>query len=115
MLGPAQLKTRGILFARSLLMVFKTVNMFSAEHNAATAPIQHSYAILNELLKDTGQFTIGFVDQRILLNNVLTLEKNLQPLENEFLKRGIAAITFEAGLTHGRARRGVVIIHQSAK
>jgi hypothetical protein len=99
MLDHAQLKTRGILFARSLLMVFKTVNMFSAEHNAAVAPIQHSYTLLNELLKDTGQFTIGFVDQRLMLNKVLTTEKTVLGLENEFLRRGIAAITFEAGLT----------------
>jgi HEAT repeat protein len=115
MLDHAKLKTRGILFARSLLMVFKTVNMFSAEHNAAVAPIQHSYTLLNELLKDTGQFTIGFVDQRLMLNKVLTTEKTVLGLENEFLRRGIAAITFEAGLTHGGYKRGISIVTKSAK
>lgn len=115
MIDRTQLKVHGIRFARSLLMVFKTVNMFSAEHNAAAAPIQQSYAQLNEILKETGRFTIGFVDQRILLNNILTSEKNLQALENEFLKRGIAAVTFQAGLTQTGYRRGIGIIGKSPK
>src|SRR4051794_30270188 len=105
-----QLKTKGVLFGRSLLMVFKTVNMFSTEHNAAIAPIQNSYAQLNNLVKEFGQFTIGFVDQRVMINKILTTEKSLLPLENEFLKRGIAAITFEAGLTQGGFKRGISVV-----
>src|SRR5436305_1716419 len=80
-------------------MLVKMVNMFSADHKSAAGLLQRSYDLLNPLVKQSRHLTLGFVDQRILLNNILTAEDSLKPLENEFLKRGIGAVTFEAGIT----------------
>jgi len=115
MLDRNQLKVQGIRYARSLQMLFKTISVFSADHRAATAPFQQSFDVLNALLKQTGQFTIGFVDQRIMLNNILTSEKALTALENDFLKRGIGAVTFQAGMTLAAYRRGVGALARPAK
>ncbi len=115
MLDRNQLKVQGIRYARSLQMLFKTVAVFSADHRAAAQPFQQSFDTLNALLKQTGQFTIGFVDQRIMLNNILTTEKALNALENEFLKRGIGAITFQAGMTLAAYRRGLGLLARPAK
>ena len=111
----ANLKNQGIRFARSLQMLFKTTAMFSAEHSATRMPLQQSYTLLNALAKDSGQFTLGFVDQRIMLNNVLTTERSLQQLENEFLKRGIGAITFQAGITLTAFKRSMGVLTTPAK
>lgn len=115
MLDRNQLKVQGIRYARSLQMLFKTIAVFSADHRAAAQPFQQSFDTLNALLKQTGQFTIGFVDQRIMLNNILTTEKALNALENEFLKRGIGAITFQAGMTLAAYRRGLGLLARPAK
>jgi len=115
MLERNQLKTQGLRYARSLLMVFKTVSMFSAEHTAANGPFQQSFDHLNALVKATGQFTIGFVDQRVMLNNILTTEKALAALENEFLKRGIGALTFQAGMTLASYKRAMGVLAKPAK
>ncbi len=115
MLDRNQLKVQGIRYARSLQMLFKTVAVFSADHRAAAAPFQQSFDILNALLKQAGQFTIGFVDLRLILNNILTTEKALNALENEFLKRGIGAVTFQAGMTLAAYRRGVGLLARPAK
>ena len=110
-----QQKNAALRYARSLQMVFKTVAMFSADHAAALAPLNTSFAMLNELVKKTRQFTIGFVDQRVMLNNILTVEKSLSSLENEFLKRGIGAITFDAGLTLAGYRRALAMLTAQPK
>lgn len=109
------LKSQGIRFARSLQMLFKTVAMFSPEHSATSMPLQQGYALVNTLVKDNGQFTLGFVDQRIMLNNILTTERSLQQLENEFLKRGVGAITFEAGITLASFKRSMGVLTGPAK
>jgi hypothetical protein len=96
-----QLKIQGVRYARSLQMIFKMVSMLSAEHTSAQALFSNSFNMLNELVKQSRQFTIGFVDQRVLINNILTQEKSLTVLENEMLKRGIGAITFDVGMTLG--------------
>jgi hypothetical protein len=90
------IKMHGLRFARSLQTLVKMVNMFSADHKSSSGMLQRSYDLLNPLVKQSRHLTLGFVDQRILLNNILTVEDSLKPLENEFLKRGIGAITFEA-------------------
>ncbi len=91
-------------------MLFKTVAMFSADHSAAGALFQQSFGVLNVLVKEKGQFTLGFVDQRIMLNNILTTERSLHQLEGEFLKRGLGAITFQAGMTLAAFKRGMSVI-----
>lgn len=115
MLDRNQLKTQGLRYARSLRMVFKTVSMFSTDHVAARTAFQQSFDLLNPLLKQTGQFTIGFVDHRVMLNNMLTTEHSLSVLENEFFKRGLGAITFQAGMTLAAYRRGIGAMAQPAK
>src|SRR5262249_3334215 len=93
------IKMQGLRFARSLQMLVKMANIFSVQHPSAAVMLQRSYDLLNPLLKRWRHLTLGFVDQRVLLNSLITTEENLKPLENEFLKRGIGAVTFEAGIT----------------
>jgi len=87
-----QFKMQGIRFARSLQTLVKMVNMFSADHKSAAGMLQRSYEFLNPLVKQSRYLTLGFVDQRVLLNNILTAEDSLKPLENELLKRGIGRL-----------------------
>ena len=110
-----QVKAQGLRFARSLQTLVKMVNMFSADHKSATGMLQRSYDLLNPLVKQSRHLTLGFVDQRILLNNILTAEDGLKPLENEFLKRGIGAVTFEAGITLTAYRNAISAISANAK
>src|SRR3954466_10838167 len=106
-----QLKMQGLRYAKSLQMVMKTVIMFSADHKGATQPIETSYQMLNALLKQTRTFTLGFVDGRIMINNVLTqADRGLLSLENELLKRGIGAVTFEAGITLAGYKRAAGVL-----
>ena len=104
------MKAVGIRYARSLQMLFKTATMFSASHTAINAPLQHSFDLLNEIVKETRQFTVGFVDQRVMINNILTTERSLSSLENEFLKRGIGAVTFDAGITMAAYKRAIMVM-----
>ena len=108
-------KVQGIRFARSLQTLVKMVNMFSADHKSASGLLQRSYDLLNPLVKQSRHLTLGFVDQRVLLNNILTAEESLKPLENEFLKRGIGAVTFEAGITLAAYRSAVAAISAAPK
>ena len=110
-----QFKVQGLRFARSLQMLLKMVNMFSADHKSASGLLQRSYDLLNPLVKQSRHLTLGFVDQRILLNNILTAEDSLKPLENEFLKRGIGAVTFEAGITVAAYRNAIAAISANVK
>jgi hypothetical protein len=108
-------KAQGLRFARSLQTLVKMVNMFSADHKSSAGLLQRSYELLNPLVKQARHLTIGFVDQRVLLNNILTAEESLKPLENEFLKRGIGAVTFEAGITLAAYRHAIATIASNPK
>src|SRR5205823_12593882 len=55
------------------------------------------------------------VDNQIMLNNLLTSDSSLVHLQTEFLKRGIAAVTFEPGLTVARYRKVVNVLSASTK
>lgn len=114
MLDTKQLKERGIRFGRSLQMALRTSVMFSPDHPSLTRPLEQSFNALNELLKQTGQLTIGFIDNQVIINSVLTNDPGLAQLEKEFLKRGIAAVTFEPGLTLARYRRIIAVISAPA-
>jgi hypothetical protein len=115
MLEKDQFKIRSLRFARSLQTVIKMVNLFSAGHTNSVRPLQLSYDLLNALVKETRYLTIGFVDQRVLLNNILTTESTIQPLENEFLKRGIGAVTFDAGITLAAYKNVVSVLAANPK
>lgn len=110
-----QIKALGLRFARGLQMTVKTAIMFTVDHRSVERPIQQSFELLNALLKEVGQFTFGFVDNQIMLNNLLTTDPSLRHLETEFLKRGITAVTFEPGLTLGRYRKVVNLLAASGK
>jgi len=105
-----QIKALGLRFARGLQMTVKTTIMFTVEHKSVERPIQQSFELLNTLLKEVGQFTFGFVDNQVMLNNLLTTDLSLRHLETEFLKRGITAVTFEPGLTLGRYRKVISLL-----
>ena len=113
--GKQQLKSLGLRFARALQMTVKTAGMFTVEHQSVDRPILQSFQLLNTLLKECGQFTFGFVDNQIMLNNLLTADTSLRQLETDFLKRGIAAVTFEPGLTLGRYKKIVSVLSVHAK
>lgn len=113
MLDSKQVKNLGLRFARALQVTVKTVTVFTIEHKSAEGPIQQSFLLLNNLLKDVGQLTFGFVDNQVVLNNLLTTDPSLQKLETEFLKRGVAAVTFEPGLTLGRYRKVIQVLSAS--
>jgi hypothetical protein len=115
MLDGKQLKALGLRFARALHTTIKTAIIFTADHRSVERPIQQSFEFLNRLLKEAGQFTFGFVDNQIMLNNLLTSDASLRQLETEFLKRGIAAVTFEPGLTLGRYKKVISLLSAPAK
>ena len=77
MLDSKQLKSQGLRFARSLHMTIKTAVMFTIDHKSMDRPIQQSYQFLNQILKEGGQFTFGFVDNQVMLNNLLTTDTTL--------------------------------------
>jgi hypothetical protein len=110
-----QIKALGLRFARGLQMTVKTTVMFTVDHKSVERPIQQSFEMLNTLLKEVGQFTFGFVDNQVMLNNLLTTDLSLRHLETEFLKRGITAVTFEPGLTLGRYRKVISLLAASSK
>lgn len=110
MLDSKQVKILGLRFARALQTTVKTAGVFTIEHKSCGRPIQQSFLLLNNMIKEVGQFTCGFVDNQILLNNLLTTDTSLKHLETEFLKRGIAAITFEPGLTLARYKKVIHVL-----
>lgn len=115
MLDSKQLKSQGLRFARALHMTIKTAVMFTIDHKSMDRPIQQSYQFLNQILKEGGQFTFGFVDNQVMLNNLLTTDTTLRNLETEFLKRGITAVTFEPGLTLARYRKVIGLLAAPSK
>jgi len=113
-LDTKNLKAHGLRFGRSFQMALRTSVMFSPDHPSLERPLEQSFHLLNDLLKQAGQLTIGFVDNQVLINSVLTTEPGLAQLQKEFLKRGIAALTFEPGLTLSRYRRIVAVLSAPA-
>ena len=110
MLDSKQIKNLGLRFGRALQITIKSATVFTIEHKSVERPIQQSFLLLNNLLKEVGQFTFGFVDNQVLLNNLLTSDPSLQYLETEFLKRGVAAVTFEPGLTVARYTKVIHVL-----
>jgi hypothetical protein len=115
MLDSKQLKSQGLRFARALHMTIKTAMMFTIDHKSMERPIQQSFQFLNNMLKEGGQFTFGFIENQVMLNNLLTTESSLRQMETEFLKRGITAVTFEPGLTLGRYRKVIGVLAAPTK
>ena len=91
-------------------MVFKISAMYSVDHPAAARSMQQSWDLLAPLLKQSGQFTFGFMNQRVLLNTSLATQVNVIHLEVEFARREIAAITFQAGVTFKDFKRALALL-----
>ena len=72
--------------------------------------MQQSWDLLVPLLKQGGQFTFGFMNQRVLLNSSLVSSTSLTHLEVEFTKREIAAITFQAGVALKDYKRALALL-----
>ena len=87
----AAFKALGPRYGRSLHSAIKMATLFSAHHANSARPIQQSFDLLVELLKGTTKLTFGIVDQRLLINHILTADGTLEPLQKEFLKRGIGS------------------------
>ena len=105
-----QLKVQGLAFGQAFQTVFKVSAMYSVDHPAAGRSMQQSWDLLVPLLKQGGQFTFGFMNQRVLLNSSLVTQTNLTHLEVEFTKREIAAITFQAGVTLKDFKRALALL-----
>src|SRR5689334_2561103 len=110
MIEKNQLKKDGLAFGRALQRTYKLAILYSADHPAADEPIQTAYNSLNAILKRSPQFTFGFFNQRILLNDLLTPDTTLDSLASEFFKRGLMGISFSLGLTLRDFRRGMGVI-----
>src|SRR3989454_9649585 len=110
MIEKNQLKAQGLAFARTIQAALRTVMMYSVDHPAADKVVQQAYGTLNTLLKQTKEFTFGFHNQRVQLNNLLTSDSSLGCLEAEFSKRGIANISFLAGIPVRGFKRGMALL-----
>ncbi len=106
----AQLKSEGLAFGHSLQSTFKTVIMYSVDHPAAARAASQMYDSLTKILSKAQQFTFGFLNKRVLINELLTDDGSLAQLESEFFRRGIGAITFSAGITLAEFKRGLAIV-----
>jgi hypothetical protein len=106
----AQLKQQGLAFGRQLQTVLKSVAMYSVEHPAIERGLQQAFASLNALVKQAGQFTIGFVNHRLLVGSILTDDESLAQLEAEFTRRGIGTVTFAAGISQRDFRRALAAL-----
>jgi hypothetical protein len=113
----SQLKNDGLVFGRSLQKSLKIASMYaSVDHAAADMAAQQTYASLVPLLKQNREFTLGFVNQRLLLNNIILSGDNpLTALAVEFSKRGISAVSFSVGVTLKEFKRGLSLLSLAPK
>ncbi len=108
-------KTHGLNFGRRLHIVFKSAGVYPIEHPAVHQNLQQAFTQLEPLLKEGRTFTFGFAENRVLLNNLLTPDRSLAPLEAEFGKRNVAAISFYAGLSFSDFENVVRVVTASPK
>lgn len=104
------MKQQGLAFGRNLQMVLKSAAMYSVDHPAIEKSLQQAFTGLIALIKLSGQFTIGFVNHRLLVGNILTDDESLQQLEAEFGRRGIGTVTFSAGITQREFKRALAVL-----
>jgi HEAT repeat protein len=104
------LKLQGLAFGQAFQTVFKVSAMYSVDHPAAGRSMQQSWDLLMPMMKNGGQFTFGFMNSRVLLNNTLVSHTNLTHLEVEFTKREIAAITFQSGVALKDYKRALALL-----
>ena len=110
MLNQKQFKSRAQRFAREVQIAVRTAEMLPVEHTVTARPIKQSFDSLTALQRDNGDVTLGFVNNRVMLNRLLTTIPKLSELENSFLKRGIGAVRFKAGLTFRQYTRLISLL-----
>ena len=110
MVDKNQIKTQGLVFGRNLQRAYKIVLLYTPDHAGAQDALQQAYSKLTELLKLSPQFTFGFFNQRVLLNDLLTADPALAALQADFSKRNIAAVTFQLGVTFREFKRCLGLI-----
>jgi hypothetical protein len=109
------LKAEGLAFGHALQTGFKTVVMYSVDHPAVGKATAQIYELMNRMVRQTPQFTFGFLNKRVLINELLTDDNTLSQLEGELFRRGIGAITFSAGITLSEFKRGLAIVSTRPK
>jgi hypothetical protein len=115
MVDAKELKIAGLRYARSLQGAVRTAILFPADHHSAVAPLAQSLAAVHALIQQYGQFTIGFIDRQVMLNQLVTNDPGLTPLEKEFSKRGICAVTFQPEVTLAGYRQLVNLLATPVK
>lgn len=104
------LKAEGLAFGHALQTALKTAVMYSIDHPATDRSTAQVYAQLSKLLGQTQQFTFGFLNKRVLINELLTDDNTLSQVESEFFRRSIGALTFAAGITLGEFKHGLAVV-----
>jgi HEAT repeat protein len=110
MLSRNELKNQGLQYLRKLQVVVRTAAIFSPEHQAAVVPLQQAFDALHALLRDGGKLTVGFADERALINSIVTTDKQLAQLAAEFAKRNLGTVTVEPGITLARFKKLVTAL-----
>ncbi|HTU02466.1 MAG TPA: hypothetical protein VMG58_11645, partial [Candidatus Sulfotelmatobacter sp.] len=111
----AQFKADGVAFGRNFQTAYKSAVMYSIEHPAVSRAVQQAYDSLVPLLQQLPQLIFGFMNRRLLLNDFLTDEPSLRLLETELTRRGIAAVTFLAGLKPEEFRQALTVVSAKPK
>jgi hypothetical protein len=115
MLSRNELKTQSLQYLRKLQVAVRTAAIFSPEHQAAAAPLQQAFDALSGLLKESGKLTVGFADERVLINSIVTSDKQLAQLATEFAKRNLGTVTVDPGITLARYKKLVGLLAVSTK
>ena len=106
--GP--IKAAGLNAARSIQIVFETVCMFGGDHASAAVLINRAYGNVTAMVKQHGSFKLGFVDGRLMINNILIKDESLSFLHKEFGQRRVSAMVFEKGLALPAFRRAIDVV-----
>ena len=115
MLSRNELKAQALQYLRKLQVAVRTAAIFSPEHQAAVLPLQQAFDALSGLLRESGKLTVGFADERVLINSIVTSDKQLAQLATEFAKRNLGTVTVDPGITLARYKKLVGILAVSTK
>ncbi len=115
MLDKVQLKAGALTFGQALQNSLKVCAMYSIDHPSAERAIAQSHKALDSLLQHMGLFTLGFLNQRVLINNMMTDAPGLNALASEFAKREVAAVSFLSGMSQEEFKRGLAILSTRPK
>ena len=115
MLDKVQLKAAALTFGQAFQNALKVCAMYSIGHPSAEKAIAQSYKALESLLQHMGLFTLGFLNQRVLINNMMTDAPGLNALASEFAKREVAAVSFLSGMSQEEYKRGLALLSTRPK